>query len=94
MPILIKPDDIAELGKGDENFLLRIRQWKYGLNRIIGTKVFDEFGFDNEPFANKLGQFGLKIVNFITESVTKVNEIVDLAPSKRKIVESFLKSKR
>src|SRR5512133_1736524 len=31
LPILIKPDDIAELGKNDENFLLRVRQWKYGL---------------------------------------------------------------
>ena len=27
LPILIKPDDIAEFGKNDENFLLKIRQW-------------------------------------------------------------------
>ena len=39
LPILIKPDDIAELGKSDENFLLKIRQWKFGLTKIIGAKV-------------------------------------------------------
>jgi predicted AAA+ superfamily ATPase len=48
LPILIKPDDITELGKSDENFLLKIRQWKYGLNKIIGTKVFAEFGINDE----------------------------------------------
>lgn len=39
LPILIRPDDIAELGKSDENFLLRIRQWKFGLTKIIGATI-------------------------------------------------------
>lgn len=28
LPILIRPDDIAELGRSDENFLLKVKQWK------------------------------------------------------------------
>ena len=69
LPILIKPDDIADLGKDDENFLLKIRQWKYGLNKIIGAKVFNELGINDEKTLGKLTNFGLKLVSFVTESV-------------------------
>src|SRR5690606_24859244 len=58
LPILIKPDDIAELGKSDEDFLLKIRQWKYGLTKIIGTKALSELGIYNDEFKNKLNLFG------------------------------------
>lgn len=51
LPILIKPDDIAELGK-DENFLLKIKQWKWGLNKIIGEKVFEENRYLSSSFVD------------------------------------------
>jgi hypothetical protein len=94
LPILIKPDDIAELGKNDENFLLRVRQWKYGLIKIIGSKVLNELGLYNENTATKLTQFGIKIISFMTESVKLLKDLVDLGPSQKKLVDNFLKSKR
>lgn len=94
LPILIKPDDIAELGKSDENFLLRIRQWKHGLTRIIGTKVLQELGVDDEKYYGKLTQFGLKLVNFITETVNVVKDHIDIQPTQRLLMENFLKTKR
>lgn len=94
LPILIKPDDIAELGKTDENFLLRIRQWKYGLTKIIGEKVFSEFGLYDESLIGRLSQFGVKIVSYVSESVKVLKDSVDLQPTQRKTVDNFLKTKK
>lgn len=94
LPILIKPDDISELGKNDENFLLRIRQWKYGLIKIIGAKVFDEFGLYDDKIASQLTKFGIKLISFISESVHTLKENVDLLPSQRKSIENFLKKNK
>ncbi|NOU46390.1 MAG: AAA family ATPase [Bacteroidales bacterium] len=94
LPILIKPDDIAELGKSDENFLLRIRQWKYGLIKIIGSKVLNEFGLFSDSTSGKLGQFGVKIISFISESIASISETVNLQPSQKLLIDNFLKSKK
>jgi hypothetical protein len=94
LPVLIKPDDIAELGKSDENFLLRIRQWKYGLTKIIGAKVFNEFGLYDETVAGKLSQFGVKLVSFVSDSVKSIKDKVDLQPTQKKAVDNFLKTKK
>lgn len=94
LPILIKPDDIAELGKSNENFLLRIRQWRYGLIKIIGEKVFTELEIHDEKIISKLTQFGLKIVSYVAESVKNVSETVDLTPTQKLLIDNFLKSKK
>jgi hypothetical protein len=94
LPILIKPDDIAELGKDDENFLLRIRQWKIGLIRIIGSKVFGELGLYNDGLAARLTQFGVKIISLITDTVTSLKGNVDLLPAQIIAIENFLKTKQ
>ncbi|WP_321317080.1 P-loop ATPase, Sll1717 family [Labilibaculum sp.] len=94
LPILIKPDDIAELGKSDENFLLRIRQWKLGLTKIIGSKVLNEFGLYDEKTAGKLSQFGVKLVSFVSETVTSLKDKIDLQPIQIKSINNFLKTKK
>jgi hypothetical protein len=94
LPILIKPDDIAELGKNDENFLLRIRQWKFGLIKIIGAKVFSEFGVYNESVSAKLTQFGIKLISFINDSVVSLKDSIDLLPTQRTMIENFIKTKK
>ena len=94
LPILIKPDDIAELGKTDENFLLRIRQWKFGLTKIIGAKVFNELGLYNDSIAGKLGQFGVKLISFVSDTIVSVKEKVDLTPTQQKLVDNFLKTRK
>lgn len=94
LPILIKPDDIAELGKTDEDFLLKIRQWKYGLTKIIGTKALSELGIYNDDFKNKLNLFGVKIISFITKSV-KISQLsVDIEPAKKIVIDNFINTKK
>lgn len=94
LPILIKPDDIAELGKSDENFLLRIRQWKYGLVKIIGEKVFSEFGIESDEIKGKLTQFGLKLVTFVHETVKIASDNVQLTTVQRRLVDNYLNNRR
>jgi len=94
LPILIKPDDIAELGKADENFLLKIRQWKLGLIKIIGEKVFSEFGVRDEKILTKLSQFGLNLLSYISESVEIAKKNIDLTESQRKLIGNFLAKKK
>ena len=48
--ILIKPDDVAELGTDTNDFLRTVRSWKAGLIDIIASKVLNTFGTQtNEP---------------------------------------------
>ena len=92
LPIMIRPDDIAELGRSDENFLLKIRQWKWGLTKIIGEKVLSEFNVNPEVYSSKLGQFGLKIITFLSETIKVVKDNVNMDGSQAKMCETFLKS--
>lgn len=94
LPILIKPDDIAELGKENDDFLLKIRQWKLGLTKIIGSKVFNEFGIYNDSIGSKLGQFGLKLISFITDTIPEITKGINLEPTQTKLIDSFVKSKK
>ncbi len=92
IPILIKPDDIAELGKNDENFLLRIRQWKYGLTKIIGEKALEEFGFNSGNYLSTLTKFGLKIVNFLNETIRTDMVSLNLNESQQLLIDNFIRN--
>lgn len=94
LPILIKPDDIAELGKSNDNFLLKIRQWKFGLIKIIGQKVFNELGIHDDTIASKLSQFGLKLLSYINDSVIAVKDKFNFTPSQKLLIDNFLKTKK
>ena len=92
LPIMIRPDDIAELGRSDENFLLKVKQWKYGLTKIIGEKVLEEFNVNPAVYSSKLGQFGLKILGFLSDTFLDIQDHVSLDASQTKMFNNFLKS--
>lgn len=94
LPILIKPDDIAELGLEQISFLIRVRQWKQGLIRIIGEKVFTEFGIQDDSILGKLSNAGLKLLNYVTESIKTVQDTIELSASQRLLVKNFLNKRR
>ncbi len=94
LPILIKPDDIAELGSSDENFLLKIKQWKYGLTKIIGEKVLTEFGIFEDDLKNQLSKFGIKLITFFAETISSVGKKINLQPSEKIAVDNFLRTKK
>jgi hypothetical protein len=92
IPIFIRPDDIAELGKGDDAFLLRIRQWKHGLTRIIGSKVLQEIGIYDEAPISKLSQFGLKLLPFLLKHAISVSQQDRAFPGEE--LDTFINNKK
>ncbi|EPJ2934673.1 hypothetical protein L4O28_005679, partial [Pseudomonas aeruginosa] len=44
LTLLIKPDDIVDIGESSDDFLKMIRDWKAGINEIIAKKVLTSFG--------------------------------------------------
>lgn len=94
LPILIKPDDIAELGLEQTNFLIRVRQWKQGLIKIIGEKVFNVFGIEDSSTLGKLSNIGLRLLGFLTESVKKLQENVELSEAQKLLIRDFLNKKK
>lgn len=94
LPIMIRPDDIAELGKSDDNFLLKIKQWKYGLTKIIGKKVLEEFNINDEVTKSKLTKMGVKILSFVVDSVRQLKDSVDLSETQQYFVNNLLSRKR
>lgn len=95
LPILIKPDDIAELGeKRDENFLLTIRKWKHGLIEIIGKKVLSEFGMQDDSYSGKIISFGGKLINLLLDSIEKVKKNFNPLPAQKLLLENFLKNNK
>lgn len=93
LPIMIRPDDIAELGRSDDNFLLKIKQWKWGLTKIIGEKVLAEFSVNPEEYNSKLGQFGLKVVSFLSDTLSGLmDNKVTLTPTQIMMKDKFLQN--
>ncbi|MBW3524116.1 P-loop ATPase, Sll1717 family [Chryseobacterium sp. NKUCC03_KSP] len=95
IPILIKPDDIAELAYDSQDFNQIIKDWKKGLNIIIAKKVLNSFGETNNDVSNKIKNFGGKLLSFISESADNfLKSYVNLDPTKKSLVEEFIKNKK
>ncbi|MCH5305073.1 MAG: hypothetical protein J1E79_01180 [Rikenella sp.] len=94
LPILIKPDDIAELATDAESVLLRIRQWKLGLNKIIGEKVFITFGIEDETVLSKLTNLGLKLSNYIYQTISNFNQHINLESTQKALLDKYLQKRK
>lgn len=94
LPILIKPDDIADLGNNQENVLQTIRDWKQGLLKIICNRVFSSFGMKDETgfFTNFLNGAG-SFINFFCESYADEQKTINTNPAKNQVLNNFLKTK-
>lgn len=94
LPILIKPDDIAEIGTQTDDFLLNIRQWKIGLLNIIGTKVYQKFKVSDSELINKIPQLGMQIIKYLVDTITSDTVSIDLTESEQLLMSNFLKKKK
>ncbi|MFD2918192.1 P-loop ATPase, Sll1717 family [Terrimonas rubra] len=93
LSILIKPDDIADLGKDTSDPLQTIRDWKLGLIKIIADKALEAVGMSNKAgiIRTPLNIAG-QLLTFLKETFKKIiEEKADLLPAQKKIVEKFLK---
>ncbi|MFN7921527.1 MAG: hypothetical protein U0Q16_15600 [Bryobacteraceae bacterium] len=93
LPILIRPDDIAAVGKDVSDFLLAIRAWKEGLAEIITNKALAEFGMDRSGIARSAQTASVRILDFLAGSL-KDRLKVDTSLAKNVLLDKFLKSNR
>jgi hypothetical protein len=74
IPIIIKPDDVSDLAKSEDDFLKMIRIWKVGLTELIQTKLL-YFLEINEPEIlpeNKKGNF--RIRQYLSNFLSKIRD--------------------
>lgn len=64
---------------------------KYGLTKLIGEKVLTEFSINPEEYSSKLGQFGLKILDFITGTLQgAMEQKVSMTPTQSLMMDKYL----
>jgi hypothetical protein len=93
LPILIRPDDILGLKTDTSDFLQTIRDWKQGLNLIIGKKVLTSLGMDTKTDENKIRKYSGRILNFIFDTIKDNKLPVNIEPSKIELIENLKKKK-
>jgi hypothetical protein len=94
LPVLIKPDDIIDLGMNESDFLKTIRNWKKGLLEIIGKKVLSSLGGDTKGIHKEITKYGGKLLDFLIETFKKSYQTINIDPTKKLIVDHFLSSRR
>ncbi|MCH7497270.1 MAG: hypothetical protein IH971_05400 [Candidatus Marinimicrobia bacterium] len=89
--VLIKPDDIAELGTDTTDFLKTVRAWKLGLVEIIASNVLRSFGRSGAGISSKLKQFGGGVLEFLKNSFREPDNL-KLDATNQHLVTQFLKN--
>lgn len=92
LAILIRPDDIADIGGDTSNFLQLIRQWKVGLSEIIARKVLISLGASVEGIGGKLAKFGGQVLELLRSSLQST-EVFHYDKAKQLVVDHFLANK-
>jgi len=94
--VLIKPDDVAELGTDTSDFLKTIRDWKVGLRQIIAKKVLISVGVNEDSLVDKLKQYGGSLVSFFDDvfdgwmkDAKRVTQ-----PAKQVLIDTYLQKNR
>ncbi len=91
LSLLIRPDDVADLGTDTSDFLKTIRNWKEGLLQIIARKVLTSFGMGQDELSNRLKNFGGKLLDFLYETF-RSHTPANLTPARQAVLERFLNS--
>ena len=92
VPVFLRPDDVVGIDPG-AGFLSRIKDWKYGLQGIIGHKILESFGVKKDgKFGDALSAAG-KALGFIQDTLRPLSESkVDITPSQKTLITKFLKN--
>lgn len=96
LPILIKPDDVVGVAKGNVDFLERIKDWKAGLTQVIGKKALENFGIGDGAALQTITQPSGRLLSMLHESVSALlgKAGVNLEPAKQIIANRFLERKK
>lgn len=94
LSILIRPDDIANIGKEDSDFSQMIRDWKNGLISIVAEKVLENLNLSSKKDEfRRLLEKGGKIIS-VLKNVFDKSSNWDLSSVETGIIAHFLKDSR
>ena len=93
LAILIKPDDIAEIAENEIDFLKMIRAWKLGILEIISQKALVSFGLSYTGLRKSINDYGGQVIDFLQSSLKSMSS-VDLKPTRKIVIDQFLKTGR
>ncbi|HDS1578685.1 TPA: ATP-binding protein [Stenotrophomonas maltophilia] len=91
LAIMIRPDDILELGTDPSDFLRTIRNWKDGLVAIIGEKIATSFG-DTSGAVSRSKMIGGQVLNVLATYFKDHQEAITRA--KNEILAHFIEYKK
>ena len=82
LAVLIRPDDISEIGGDASDFLKLIRVWRTGLTEIIAQKALTTVGGNTTGTAAVAASFGGRVLEFLRSSF-QGSETVSFDPAKK-----------
>lgn len=91
LSVLIRPDDVVEIGRGSTDFLAQVADWKKGLLRIIYAKIFSRLGVGEDDLEDRVFSYTGKFVQFVADTLQPfISKIADLDRSKGLLTSTFL----
>lgn len=92
----VRPDDIESLEtiENSTDTIKLIRQWKTGLEKLIISKVCENFQMNDNEDINKYIKQGVKITENLFKIIKKANEHVDLTEVNKLITEQYMKNNK
>lgn len=91
LTVLIKPNDIADIGNNNGNFLKLIEDWKEGINKIIIDKVLNQFSSEHNNTTDTIKSYSGKILDYLAKTLSPiVDDKINLDKTKEIILKKFL----
>lgn len=91
LTVLIKPNDIANIGNSSNNFLKLIEDWKNSINEIIVNKVLSQFSKEQDNIPSALKNYGGKIIDYLINTLSPIiKDKINLDKTKEILLEKFL----
>lgn len=96
LSLWVRPDDIENLEtiENSTDTIKLIRQWKNGLEKLIITKVCENFEVSSDEEINKYFKYSFKITDKLLKIIKKANEHVDISEVNKLITQQYMKTNK
>jgi len=94
MPVILRPDDVAEIWEKYENVISTIKKWKYQLIDIIAKKILQQFELDSSTVTAMIVPSGMKIFRILEKHLLSLKADRALSSTQLDQVEQFLKTQK
>ncbi|MXY89365.1 MAG: ATP-binding protein [Gammaproteobacteria bacterium] len=90
--VLIKPDDVIDIGKKSTSFMEMIREWKAGIIEIVARKVLINLDIPEKNWSKNIKNLGGKLTDYLLQILDDMSEI-NMQFAKKEIIHQYQKSK-